>query len=476
MTKLQHRLSLLIGLVLVLTLMPAPEPVYAQWPPFGFNMTPSYENGRITYSLRFSSQVDWMMSNVAIKIPLPEGTRFLEANALPMTSVDFDGAEVTFFTHVLYRSIQDTSFVVEVVDPTMTVFTTYVWITWEGDQPGDYLVKDVSIDTTLQPLNWERPAGSSLQLEASATVADDVITYAIYPQNVGWLRMWDLRINVSIPEGTTFLSADAPPPFVASFDGREVSFSGVELERQAEVGPFSFKVSTEGVVAPFVVTHVWAGWRNVGRSVGQRIAVQEETRTGDIAVQPHASQWVVADVIGDVPFPNYDLTSIAFQEEGAALKIVFYIVGDLGPVNELLEYNLYIDGDCRTDTGEWRHYRGAEYQVRYRHWKSQADIRFWDEEKGNWRGSQPIEVDSPEGERMITLWVPYDLLQGGRRFCWVGQAKDRTGTFYPNPPAEWVPDGKDLSLTQYEVVTTAITTETITSTTDLPTNNVFNRE
>lgn len=50
-------------------------------------------------------------------------------------------------------------------------------------------------------------SASSLQLEARATVADDVITYTIYPTRIDGRRMWDLKINVAIPEGTTFLSA-----------------------------------------------------------------------------------------------------------------------------------------------------------------------------------------------------------------------------------------------------------------------------
>ena len=131
-------------------LAPAPERVYAQWPPFRFRLPPSYENGKITYSLSFSSRVDWAMTHVTIKIPLPEGTRFLEASAQPTTSVDFDGAEVTFFTPDLYRPIRTAFFVVEVTDPTMTVFTTHAWIAWQGDQPGKYLTKDVSIWSLLQ--------------------------------------------------------------------------------------------------------------------------------------------------------------------------------------------------------------------------------------------------------------------------------------------------------------------------------------
>jgi uncharacterized repeat protein (TIGR01451 family) len=449
-----YKLSLVIYMVLVLVLIPASERVYAQWPPFRFYLTPSYEDGKITYHIKFNSQVDWTMTRVTFKIPLPEGTRFLEASAQPGTVVDFDGAEVTFFTSDLYRPVRTASFVVEVTEPTMTVFTTHAWIAWQGDQPGDYLTEDVSIDITKQLLNWGRPS-SRLHLEASAAVADDVITYTIYPRNVSWQRMWDLKISVVIPEGTTFLSAEASLPFVTSFDGQEVSFSVLELERYVEVAPLSFKVSTEGVTVPFVVTHAWAVWKNVG----SRLVAEEQTRTGDIVVQPYTSQRVVSDIIGDVPFSNYDLTSIALQEEGPTLRIVFYTVGDLDPIGEPLEYSLYIDSDCRTDTGLWRNYRGVEYRVRYRHNKGKADISFWDDGERRWSHTEPIDVNSPAGGKIVTMGVPYDLLEDDRQFCWVGEAKNRTQAFTPNPPTENVPDGEDLRLTQYKAVVMATATE-----------------
>ena len=466
-----YKLSLVIYIVLLLILIPAPERVYAQWPPFSFSLTPSYEDGKIIYRIEFSKRVDWVMTQVTFKIPLPEGTRFLEASAQPTTSVEFDGAEVTFFTSFLPdpfkpgryypTSIKNALFVVEVTDPTMTVFATHAWIAWEGDQPGDYLTEDVSIDITQQPLNWEVPSRSRLQLEASATVADDVITYAIYPKNVNWQRMWDLKINAAIPEGTTFLSAEAPPPFVASFDGREVSFSTLELEPWVEMSPLRFKVSTEGVTAPFVVTHASAVWKNVGRKVPE-----ERTRTGDLVVQPHALQRVASDAIGDVPFSNYDLTSIALQEDGPALKIIFYTAGDLGPVGEPLEYSLYIDSDCRTDTGLWKKYRGVEHRVLYDHEKGRAVVRSWDEEKKSLRYTGQVEVNNPTGGKTVTVWVPYDLLEDpstgsgqARQFCWVGNARNKTQGFNSRLPNEWVPNVQELRLTQYEAVATATETE-----------------
>lgn len=141
---------LFILLMLLLMLIPAPERAYTQWPPFRFRLTPSYENGRIIYGLRFSNRVDWSMTGVTIKIPLPEGTRFVEASAQPGVSVDVDGTEVTFFSYAVGRPIRDASFVVEVTDPEASVFTTHASISWQGDHAGDYLTEEVIFDISSQ--------------------------------------------------------------------------------------------------------------------------------------------------------------------------------------------------------------------------------------------------------------------------------------------------------------------------------------
>lgn len=343
---------------------------------------------------------------------------------------------------------------------TLVLWLTLLPISAQAYAPGSpfsfrltpwYKDGQITYDITKQTLNWQKPR-SRLQLEASATVADDIITYVIYPKNVGG-RMWDLKVNVPIPEGTTFLSAKAPPPFVTSFDGREVTFFTTELERAVATDPLIFIVSTKKVTTPVVVTHAWATWKNVGKS-GRKLA-EESTRTGDIIVQPHAFQKVVSDMIGDVPLSNYDLTSVAFQENQSALKIDFHTVGSLQPPNERLIFVLYIDGDCDADTGQWRRGRGVEYQIQYQHSKGRAKVKFWNEEKKEWGNSRLIKVDSFTAEGMISVRVPYDLLKYDGQFCWVVQARNKSTTSYPNPPSEWIPNGDELRLTQYEAVAIA---------------------
>ena len=73
--------------VLLMLLVLKSESAYAQWPPFNFNLIPSYEDGKITYHIEFRDRVDWTMTDLTIKISLPEGTRFLEAGAIPYSSL-----------------------------------------------------------------------------------------------------------------------------------------------------------------------------------------------------------------------------------------------------------------------------------------------------------------------------------------------------------------------------------------------------
>lgn len=471
----------LMALAILLSLLPAPRRAYAQWPPFNFRLTPTYENGQITYQLRLSSQVDWRMADITIKIPLPEGTRFLKADAPPTTQVSFDGREVTFFT--FHEDIDDAYFVVEIANPELTVFTTHAWIAWQGDHPGDYLEADEPIDITEKPLAWEKPPSPRVELEAEAQVANDIITYNIYPTSVTGKRVWDLEVRVPVPEGTTFLSAEAPPSFVAGFNGHEVTFSTLELPSKTEVGPLSFKVSTAGLTAPLVETHAWATWKTRGTDTRP-----QETSTGRIAVTPHTVQQVVADMAGDVPFTNYDLTSIALQEDGSDLKITFYTAGPplssplIEGEEDPLEYIFYIDRDCRADTGDPYRGRGMEYRLRYRNTKGEAEISLWEEtvvapiapsaeeeakteeveviKEGGWRGIGLINVSIPLDEQTVTMWLPYNLLgqdpeTEADQFCWLAEAKNKTKGFSSNPPTERLPSSEDPRLTLYKIVRTS---------------------
>jgi hypothetical protein len=441
-----YRSGLVIGVVLILWLVSTPGRVYAQWPPFNFWLTPSYENGKIKYNISFSSKVERTLGDVTIKIPLPEGTRFLEAQAQPTTSATFDGIEVTFFTSAFHRPIKDASFVVEITDPARTIFTAHAWIAWQGELAGDYLTQDVSIDITRRPLNWDSPPGSRLQLGANAFAANGIITYNISPMNIGGMRMWDLKINIPIPEGTSFLSAEAPAPFVTSFDGREVSFFTTEMAQRVEVNRLSFKVSTTQVTTPFVVTHAWATWKNVGRSVGRSVVFQEETRSGDLIVQPNSGQWVVSDRIGDTPFTNYDLISIALQDDGSSLKITFYTAGELGAVGEPFLYYLYIDKDCRADTGLQRSGLGRDYQIIYRHDRDRANFNMWDEEQKKWRTVQGVKYQTQANAKMVAIWVPGELLENRQQFCWQAESRYVTNAFSQNPPTD------ATTLARYETV------------------------
>lgn len=459
----------------------SPSQTYAQWPPFRFNLNPVYENNQITYALNFRNRADWTMTNVTIKIPLPEGTRFVEARTRPDTTAEFDGREITFFTATPYRgTVRDAYLVVEVTEPERTTFTTQPWISWQGDQPGDYLVDEETFDISLSALNWEAPSTSRLQLEAAATVEDNTITYFIYPQNVRG-RMWDVEINVPVPAETTFLSSNASPPFTAGFDGREVSFFASELGLYEQIEPLKFQVSTENVTSPLLETHAWARWSNTGRAVGRRIVAQEETVTGNIIVNPSRSgQDVVADSQGDVPFSQYDVTSVALQDvllpdNVLALKIIFYTAGELETEDQHLEYYFYIDDDCAAGTGRWFDYRGVDHRIEYDHQATRARIMPWDEGETSWDWQQQTRLLHQINGNTITMWVPYNLFQDSRAFCWIAETKNQSTEFNTRLPVDTIPTGSDIRITQHQVVsaTTEIVQENIESLGSSPVQQVY---
>ncbi len=453
---LQSRPTIWVLLVFVigflLFLLSGPKPAGARWPPFNFRMSPTHENGRITYNLTFNSRPEYgMINDVSINIPLPAGTRYVEGNAPSTTTVSFDGQEIKFFSSILpRRAIRNVSFVVEIQDSEQTVFTTHAWITWKGDLAGDYLTREVSIDLNRPPIDWDKPARSRLQVETIATSVDGVVTYFIYPTNKRG-RMWDVEIKIPIPDGTSLLSVDAPLPFESSFEGQEVTFFAFELEQSVEIRPLQIKTSTSKTTPPVIVTHAWATWKNVGRSVTKRTPFQENVRAGDLIVQPGVAQWVAADPIGDVPLANYDITSIALEEEGGnTLKITFYTVGEMTESDDL-KFVFKINSDCLEN---------EEHQATYVLHQEQGNFQSKAANGHKWSRRQPIEAGSP-GPRMVVMRIPYNLFANpddATEFCGAGRVSNQT-TAFSQVIGDVVPNAPDKILPKYTALTHAESTQ-----------------
>ncbi|MCL4300662.1 MAG: hypothetical protein KJ077_33305 [Anaerolineae bacterium] len=448
------KLKLLVSSLALLIILASPQGrILAQepWPPFWFDLIPEYAAGKMTYEVNLYSRVEWPLANLTIRIPLPVGTRFLEGNAPAGINVSSDGQSVTFSTAVYGRYIENAFFTVQVTDPALTVFTTQAQVTWQGDHPGGHLTEAVSYDITRPVLDWKPIPDSRLELGMKATLADGMITYALYPRAVGRPRMWDLKITVPLPAGTAFVSAEAAPPFTANFDGQEASFFILELARQAEVQPLLFKVSITDPTRPAVATHAQASWKNSSRDAGLVIPAQEELISGDLVVQLNTPQQAVADPRGDVPLPDYDLTSVAFQANGATFDIVFNTAGAIGPVGQPLQYTLFIDRDCYAETGEQVKYRGAEYRVRYNHETDRASVVTWDMEQNDWLWDQATRLDSRVDRQSVLISIPVQLLGTNSQFCWIAQASNRTDEYNLTLPRDWLPDGEHWQLTRQEV-------------------------
>ena len=460
MTARRFRFGLPVFIaLLLLTVLLTPGRVHAEWPPFRFDLIPSHEDGKVSYAIGFYTDVDWMMADLTFKILVPPGTRFLRAVADPGIEVDLDGEEVTVFATIIDGNIPDVRLEFEVTDETATVITAHAWISWKGDHPGDYLTDDVSIDLTGKPLKWEEPWTSFLDLSASAVVEDDVVTYSIYPSNDGWLRMWDLKINVPLPEGTTFLSAEAPAPFVTDFDGREISFFTLELAEGVDVDPLRFKVSTQGMTDGFAVTRVYAFWKNEGWGVGTLYAVEGQVSTGNLTIRPGVTQMVVADVPDDVPLPHTDLTSVAFAPEVNALEVIFSTVGDPVKEKDPTDFSLYIDADCNPDTGDPIEGFGIEYRAGVEPIQEESYFEVWDTQASDWRFVMPIRGHKPAAENNIHMWIPLDALSVNGPLCWVAETASWNLTNYdPYPASDTITSNQytQIDLARWASVTPAL--------------------
>lgn len=454
MNKLIKTCSIIVAVALLLWGTAEVELAWAQWPPFDFRLTPSYENGRLTYRVtRLTSEVDWPINNISLKIPLPSGVRFVEAATLPSIRTDFDGREVSFLFPKLDESVENAYFVVEIIEPTQTVFTLQPWLSWEGQFPGDYLAEPITLDITQpQAADWQATDHLSLEVKASATVANQVITYKLYPRRITRDRMWDLRINLPLPEGTTLLSAAAPPSFETDFDGREVHF--FSLEPPAIMEPLIINLSADGVTTPVLTTRAWASWKNVSRWTVKTIGAESQMVTSDIVVQPQAAQDVVVDQAGDIPFSDYDLTGVSIQTSETLLEVTFFTAGQVCSSQQPLEFRLFIDADCRADTGEARRGLGADYDIRYDLARDKVWVGVWDAETSKWPSAEAA-VNHFVGRQAVTVQVPYSALGNNRQFCWAARGRNQSELFVPSPPDDWLPDSDDAGLTYSEPVSPA---------------------
>ncbi len=435
---MKRRLFLLIGGLLLLVAPPA-QGQEAVWPPFWYDLIPTYGEGTITYQVGVYTRVDWHIVDLFIKIRIPDGTRFVSAQVQPGAVYSFEGQEISFFTASLNQYFEDTSFVVEVTDSTRTDFTAESWISWKGNNPGSYSSEPVTVSTVQQRLDWSPPPPAGLQVGAAATVDDDDLAYTLYPRSVAEERLTNIAVSLAVPAGTAFVSAGAEPPFEANFDGQAVTFTAGGMAPGLEAGPLSVRLSTAGVGGAVLTAPVRAAWDGGQLAMGLSL------------LQPGMSQRVTFDAGEDVPLAAYDLAAIAFREYGPILSVVFSTVGQVGPVGQAREYSLFIDSDCSPATGQPRQNRGAEWRLSYNHQVGRATLTPWSAALEDWNWPEAVVVDHSLADKAVVLSLRSDAMGPVNRFCWVGRSADRSGRYAPEPPVDWLPDGEYTALSQYEV-------------------------
>ncbi|MDX1520063.1 MAG: hypothetical protein R3264_00370 [Anaerolineae bacterium] len=467
--KRPSKLAFLIILSFTLLFSLASKPAQAQWPPFSLRFSPVHEDGKITYNFTFSDRVDWQMTDISINIPLPEGTQFLEAGAQDGTEVTFDGQEIRFFTSVLHRPIRTAYFIVEVIDPGKIDYETFAWVSWKGENPGSFSTDPITVDTTLIPLKWSRPSTPRLLLESEATVTEDTITYTVYPYNRTSIRMWDLRLRIPVPEGSTLVSIDAPGTFVAEFDGKAAYFSTIEMASQTELEkPLQVEVSTAEVIAPVTSSQIWASWKNSNRRAGINFAAQEQLFAGELIIQPGLAQESILDTPDDTPFGDYDLTAISLLDQGDTISAVFHTAAGMCEAEAPIEFRLWIDSDCSPETGANRRGVGADFELVYLHDRQRAGFREWDAATESWTTLEnKLDYAAPLGSLGVNVSIPSSLLNGTKDFCWIARSRYRTDIYTPSPTADWAPDNNRFGLTAFSGNPAAITSTVPPTTTTM---------
>jgi hypothetical protein len=125
----------------------------------------------------------------------------------------------------------------------------------------------------------------------------------------------------------------------------------------------------------------------------------------------------------------------------------------VGPADQPLDYILYIDRDCRADTGLAKRGLGVEFRVRYRHNTGKTSLHTWNEANAGWSAIKSAEMSSTVRDNQVIISVPDDVLGQGQQFCWTADAKNRTKEFASSLPADVVPDNKGSQISQFELVT-----------------------
>ncbi len=419
------------------------------WPPVEVYIEAKpLENNRFLLTLNFENNAAWVMQDLVIKIPLPPGTRFVEATSLPLTEITFDGQEITLTTNTLGPGgdVPDTYIILESIFPGQTIFTVHPWASWMGGEPGDYLFEELMFDLAAPFLGWEAPY-SRIKLYNRATIINRQLTYYTYIQNVEGERIWDVSLKLPLPPNTNVVEALTAPTYTAGFDEKEVSFFSLEPPLQKTfTDPLIVKAKIESN-EPFVYFQPYAFWTNFFE--GEVTYPQKESATGDIAtIEPHLPQWIVADPIGDVPEAPYDLTSAILQRDGESLKITFYTAENLPLLGQGSRYRLYIDLDCSPETGEtstssWRNSFGMDYRLTYERDQGKARLHQFSKAINDWKTIS--NVGHWADRQTVTMWLPYQDIAGAESFCWVARADSPRLDF-----RDVLPDSQNQALTYYD--------------------------
>ena len=448
--------------ILILPFAPPSAQAQTDEFPFWLDLMPTLADGKITVRLDISSRVDWRVDDVTVAIPIPSGTQFISADILPVNHIWVADGTVNIRMADVYNYGEGNTFTLEITNSRQTVFPLKATVSWRGEHSGAETITFQPFDTTRMPLGW-KPSLPRLQVVAAATIFGDTLTLAMYPKATDkTFRMWDVEISIPVPDGLAYVSADAPQPFSAGFDGQTVTFSAIEVPRLVDLPPLTATFSVR--TADPIQTKIFVQWTNGTRApvhlgdfkvqyvepAVEYLPPAHEIYALNVAIsQPKTPQRTIFDRTGDVPFAAYDLTAVSFLQFENGTKLQFRTAEN--PAGTPVDFSLFVDSDCDATTGAPEHGRGAEYRLNFPIGANHATVVPWDARTGDWNWDAGAEQSVEQAGAATTIAFPYNVVSAGQPFCWAANARNTSDRYFPDPPPDWLPENTAPDISRYQL-------------------------
>ncbi len=433
-TKLLAAGLITIMMAPFLTFFAAPTETLANhcpiWPPFFLDVTPTQKDGQIIYDVDIFNRVNEEVFDLEIRVPLPEGTRFIRAEVPPQMTVGFDGENIIFKSLYLGKAdfIERAFFVVEPLSATQNTFTTQPWVGWKGVHGGAYFADPVIYNLNPKPPEWTPLAIPNLNIDVEALVGTDMITYTLYPQNKAFDDIVNTRIHFTLPEGTRLISSEGISFTIQNTDN-EVYFDLNRLPARQFTPPVTVTVAIRSN-APYPLNNkIWSQWNNANEPGSPLQSYLIE----DVEIQAGPPRQILFDLLEDVASSSTDMKSADVTRRFWGLEFGINLSDTLQAETPTTFFTILIDTDTTiTTTHEATLCEGAElkglnlatnpfgpeYLIEYDVLQNGTRILTWDGTSGDFESDDLLYLNVIPETNRATLLFPEQILDLEPPFRW----------------------------------------------------------